>query len=309
MYNGTKYYADASGKLYVNRWIKKKKKYYFLGADGTIVKNCMIRDINGNYYYVDKSGARVTNTWITRNGKNYFFGSNGVRMHDTWVKKKNGNLYYLGPSGAMLTQQWVAGNRYYVGANGAMMKDCIVDGYYLDAQGRKTVKAFSGDYIFVGDSRTEGMRMAIAPKNSMYIAKVSMGYSWLRSTAGVELQQYLQVNPDVTVILAFGVNDLDNIGNYINYYKMLIAKFPKTKFYVMSVNPINEARAAAYGYKLKNSQIVAFNKRMRLEMGKEMFLNVYKYLNKKGFETSDGVHYPLSEYRDIYNFVIQKIKK
>ena len=44
-------------------------------------------------------------------------------------------------------------------------------------------------------------------------------------------------------MLALGVNDLKNVNSYITYYKKLIKEFPKTKFYVLSVNPVNERSA------------------------------------------------------------------
>lgn len=306
-YSGQKYYADASGKLYVSKWAKKGKKYYFLGANGVLAKKTVVK-YKKQYYYVDKSGARVTNTWITSKGKKYYYDQNGVRLQNKWIKD-NGKFYYLGSSGAMAIEQWVDGGKSYVGADGAMKTNCVVDGYYLNAKGRKTVKPFKGDYIFVGDSRTEGMRLAVSSKDTMYIAKVSMGYSWLKSTAGPKLQNYLDANPNVTVVLAFGVNDLGNIDNYISYYKTLIAKYRKTKFYVMSVNPVDEAQEAVSGYKVKNSQISSFNKKMKSGIGKEKFLNTYKYLKKKGFTSRDGVHYSSNDYRNIYNYVIKKIGK
>ncbi len=306
-YKSRKYYADADGKLLVNRWLKKGKKYYYFLANGTLARKRMIKT-NKKYYYVNQSGVRVKNTWVTQNGKKYYFNWDGIRMQNSWVKSGS-ELYYLGSSGAMAAEQWVDGGKHYVGSDGARLKNCVVDGYYLDAQGRKTIKPFYGDYIFVGDSRTVGMGMAIAPKDTLYIAKVSMGYSWLESTAGVELKQYLAANPNVTVVLAFGVNDLGNVDRYISYYENLIDSFSKTRFYVMAVNPVNEAVEAAHGYSVRNTEIAAFNTKMRTAIGKKKFINTYSYLKKKGFETSDGLHYSLNDYRNIYNFVMKKIKK
>ena len=305
-YSGKKYYAGGDGKLYISRWLHKDGKYYYFLDNGALAKNRMV-SIGEKTYYVNKSGERVTNSWIKKGKKKYYFSQKGVRLENTWIKYE-GKFYYLGESGAMARKQWID-NKYYVGADGVRKTDCVVKGYYLDSNGKRTNRASKWSYIFVGDSRTEGIRLAIAPSNTKYIAKVSMGYSWLVSTAGPELKGYLNQNPDVSVVLALGVNDLGNIQNYISYYKSLIKKYPKTKFYVEAVTPVNEGVEAAHGYTVKNKQITSFNKKMRAAVGKSRFINTYTYLKNSGFQTSDGVHYTSDVYRKLYNFITGKIKK
>lgn len=304
-YGGRRYYADSEGKLYIGKWLHQDGKYYYFLDSGALAKKRMIR-IGKKTFYVNKSGERVANSWVTKGKKKYFFNQKGVRLENIWIGYE-GKFYYMGESGVMARRQWID-NKYYVGANGARKTDCVVDGYYLDSNGKRTNRSSKWSYIFLGDSRTEGMRLAIAPSNTKYIAKVSMGYSWLSSTAGPQLKKLLKQNPDVTVILAFGVNDLGNLQSYISYYKTLIKKYPKTRFYVEAVNPVNESIERANGYSVKNAQIVSFNKAMRTAVGKSRFINTYAYLKKNGFQTSDGVHYTSDVYRKLYNFIIGKIK-
>lgn len=283
-FNGNRYYAGPAGKLYVRRWLKEDGKCYYLGADGTLARNRRVRS-GGKYYYVNSAGVRLTKTWV----------------------KQNGKFYYYGASGALVTNRWVGD--YYVGAGGARKTNCIVDGYYLDANGKKAYEVFAGKYIFVGDSRMVGMQMAVDPEDTMYIAKESMGYEWLVSTAGPQLKQSLKKNPNVTVVLAFGVNDLGNVNQYISYYQSLMKAYPETKFYVLSVNPVNESIAASHGYTIKNSQIVSvFNKPMKNAVGQNHFINTYRYLRKKGFAANDGLHYTIEEYANLYKYIIKKIK-
>lgn len=303
-YGKKKYYAGSDGKLYVSKWLHEEGAYYYFLANGTLAKKQMVTS-GKKTYYVNKSGERVKNTWVTKGKKKYFFSQKGVRLENTWLKYE-GKFYYLGESGVMAKKQWID-NKYYVGSDGARKTDCVVKGYYLDSNGKKTSGKWS--YIFVGDSRTEGMRLAISPSNTKYIAKISMGYSWLSSTAGHQLKKYLKQNPDVSVVLAFGVNDLGNIQKYISYYKNLIKNYPKTRFYVEAVNPVNEKLEAAHGYSVKNKQIKSFNKKMREAVGKSRFINTFSYLKTKGFQTSDGVHYTSADYKDLYNYITGKIKK
>lgn len=302
-YQKEKYYAASNGKVYVKKWLKKNGNYYYFLSNGKMARSRMIAS-GKNYYYVNKSGVRVKSAWITYKGKRYYFNKSGVRLQNTWLKY-NGKYYYLGADGAKVVKQWVGD--YYVDANGARKTNCVVDGYYLGANGKKTVKKFTGKYIFVGDSRTLEMKNVIAPEDTLYIAKVGAGYSWLKSDAGPLLKNYLNLNPDVKVVLAFGVNDLGNIQSYITYYSSLIKQYPKTKFYVLSVNPVDEKKEAQNGYSVKNSQIAAFDKKLSAAFGSSVYINSYKYIKSRGVETRDGLHYETQVYIDLYNFIIGKI--
>lgn len=302
-WQGHRYYAASSGKLYVNKWMRKNGKSYFLRSNGILAKNRLIK-WNGRYYYVDGSGVQVQSAWVTLDGSRSYFGADGARVQSTWLRYK-GKFYYLDAAGEKVVNHWVGD--YYVGEDGSRKTNCVVGGYYLDASGKKTVRKFDGDYIFVGDSRIVGMKLAIAPSDTLYIAKESMGYSWLKSAGGPELEKYLAMVPDVKVVMALGVNDLGSISQYIAYYRGLIAKYPRTHFYLLSVNPVNEGIASAHGYTIRNSQITAFNKKLKAEFA-GAYLDTYSHLKKKGFASSDGLHYTAAVYRNLYNYIIKKIK-
>ncbi len=320
------YYADDSGKLFTGKWLVKdgkkyfylssgaraksqfvkiKGKYYFFKKDSTMASNQMITK-NKKTYYVDKSGVRVKSMWVMKSGKRYYFNASGVRLNSVWVKSK-GKYYYLGADGAMCVNQWIK-DTYYVGADGARMTDCVIDGYYLDKNGKRSEKVSSGKYIFVGDSRTVGMGNAVSDKNTAFIAEVGQGYSWLVKTGGVKLRTMLAADPDVTVVLALGVNDLVNIKNYISYYTKLKKEFPMTSFYIMAVNPVDEKKEAAYGYKVKNSSIESFNREMLEAVGAVSFIDTYSYMKEKDFDSADGLHYTAKVYRDLYQYVLTQIK-
>lgn len=301
-YQKQKYYAAANGKLYVKKWLKKNGKYYYFQSNGRLAKNKMIRS-GGKYYYVNASGVRVTSSWVTYGGKRYYFDKDGVRLQKTWLKYKN-KYYYLGADGAKVTNSWVG--KYYVGANGARKTNCVVDGYYLNEKGKKTVAVFRGKYIFVGDSRTTGMGNVVPSADTLYISKIGAGYSWLKGAGGTTLKNYLNANPNVKVILGFGVNDLGNIQSYITYYRSLIQAYPQTKFYITAVTPVNQKLCKQHGYTVKNSQIKAFDQQLRAAFGAS-YINTYKYVKSRGVDTIDGLHYQEEVYRDLYNFIISTI--
>jgi hypothetical protein len=244
----------------------------------------------------------VKSTWVELDGKKYYFNTSGVRVQKKWLKKK-GKYYYFESDGVMAVNKWVGD--YYVGEDGARMTDCEVDGYYLDANGKKTVKTVKGSYIFLGDSRMVGMQSAVGSSGVHYIAKVSMGYSWLNATAGPALKSYLNANPDLKVVLALGINDLGNIQSYITYYQGLIEKYPTTSFYILAVNPVDEKTEAAHGYSIKNSQITQFNKKLKAAFG-SAYLDSYTYLKNQGIKTVDGLHYQADTYMVLFNYIVDQ---
>lgn len=322
--NGNRYYANAKGRVYTekwltqggsryyfqtygacagNKWLKIGGKQYYFTSDGKMAANQMVKT-GGKYYFVDANGVRVKSAWVTKKNKRYFFDNKGVRLQSKWLKYGE-QYYYFASNGVMAVSQWVGD--YYVGADGARMTNCVVDGYQLDANGKK-VQTGTTSYIFVGDSRMVGMQAACPDQNASYIAKVSMGYDWIVSTADARLRQLLNANPQCTVIFGFGINDLGNISQYIAYYRGMMQSYPDTRFFVMSVNPVNQKKAASNGYSVKNSQIKAFNKQLKAAFGSSVYLNTYQYLKTNGFSSQDGVHYTAATYAALYDYVMRAVQ-
>lgn len=301
--NGVKYYLKKNGVRAAGEWVKKSGKYYYFRSNGALAVRCQVAT-GGKYYFVGPDGTRKSNCWVTQKGKRYYFGKNGVRYAGKWVKYK-GNYYYLGKNGAMTVNSWVGS--YYVGDDGARKTDCVVDGYVLDSTGKRiTAQDFSGKYLIVGDSRIVGMENALAVTDTKFIGKVSMGHSWLTSTAAPIVRTYLNKNRNLKVVFAFGVNDLGNVEQYISFYQSLMKEYPRTKFYFLSVNPVDEKKETTYGYSVKNSAIAAFNKKLKTAMGSR-YINTYTYLKNNNFLTTDGLHYTNATYQLLYNYIIKRI--
>lgn len=323
-YKDNSYYASSNGQLYVKKWLTKDGDRYYFQANGVCAKFKWLTIGNKQYfflksgkqakskmftykdktYFVNKNGTKVKATWVKTGGQMYYFDKAGVRLEKKWIKYK-GEYRYLGTDGKIVKKAWV-GN-YYVNEDGIRLKNCVKDGYYLDSNGKKVIKVFKGKYIFLGDSRMEGMEISKAPADTKYIAKVSQGYDWLKKTGGVTLQYYLKANPKVKVVLALGVNDLGNINSYISYYKNLIKKYPKTEFYILSVNPVEEYAGKRYSGYVKNSQIKAFNKKLKAAFPSR-YIDSYSYMWENGYETFDGLHYTVKVYQNLYDFLVKAIQ-
>lgn len=156
-------------------------------------------------------------------------------------------------------------------------------------------------FLFVGDSRTLGMKDAVGD-TCTYLGAEGEGYSWLSSDGVLALADYLGSNPSQTVILNLGVNDPENINVYIDLYRKLISEYPSSSFYVLSVNPLDDDA----DFNTTNEMIELFNATMKSSFP-DRYLDCYTYLKENGFETVDGLHYSEATYQKIHQFVVDSL--
>ncbi len=304
-YRKKTYYASPIGRVFHARWKTKDGKRYYMQADGTMAANRFLK-IKDKIYRFTTKGVLVQNRMYEIKGKTYFSRSDGTLLISKWLRTTSGKRYYFDQNGQRLEKQWVfyKGNFYYLMSTGAMAVSKKIGKYRVGEDGARIVE--NKHYVFVGDSRVVGMDMAIDSADTSFIGKVSMGYSWMMSSAIPQLERMLKEDPTRYVIFCFGINDLGNVGNYISAYQNLITKYKYTNFFFISVNPVNYAVSTAHGYSVTNGQIEAFNSRLSGTMGFR-YINTYSWLKKKGFETGDGIHYTAATYRKLYNYVIGKM--
>ena len=145
--------------------------------------------------------------------------------------------------------------------------------------------------IMIGDSRTEN-------DNITWICEVGMGYKWLRDTALKTLQEQMKGNEDIFVWL--GVNDVYNISNYIS---LLNEEIPKWKAqgadaYIVAVGQVTKDPYVT------NEEIEDFNARMKKEVAGAKYADLYSYLKKQGYKTTDGTHYDNETTWKIYRYLM-----
>lgn len=156
--------------------------------------------------------------------------------------------------------------------------------------------------VYVGDSRTVGLKQAVGDSATVkFIAKTSMGLSWLENAAIKDLKKIVTDNPDICVIFNFGVNDLHNIDKYIEFYSKL-TNLGITNVYYMSVNPVIDEKSS----NVKNSDIEAFNKKYQ-EFANGKYIDTYSYLTTNGFNSPDGLHYDTDTYKKIHEFTVNAL--
>ena len=291
------FYFDKNGYMQTG-WRKYKDSWYYLCTGGK-KKGMLVtgwKTIGGKrYYFSRQTGARVTG-WQTIGKFLYYFNRKGVLQ-----KGKTVGEYTLDASTGRAVK-----TSELVNEVDAVEKSSILTSAALAGDNRSV-------HIFIGDSRTVGLCSAIGAGyhdgelvewdagdgKEYYLARVSSGYSWYSTTALPQLKKLLKKNPTASVVLNHGVNDLDNADRYISSYRSLMPAYPKAKFIVMSVNPVNTKLYKGYA---QPEVIEKFNDKL-LAAFPQNFVDTYHYLQENKFKSPDGLHYDSLTYEKIYNYV------
>jgi len=163
----------------------------------------------------------------------------------------------------------------------------------------------SGKIIFIGDSRTVGMNSAVGtPANTLWSAKVSMGYDWMVSTGVPNIENSVK---NAKIIILMGVNDYGyynrdkKYATYINDKAKVWAKSGAKTYYV-SVNPVVDSKSKY----VKNATIKTFNESMKKLLSGVTYIDTYNHIINS-FNAPDGLHYDKATYIKIYNYILSKI--
>ncbi|MCR4584589.1 MAG: hypothetical protein K5686_02590 [Lachnospiraceae bacterium] len=159
--------------------------------------------------------------------------------------------------------------------------------------------------IFVGDSRTVGMKWAVGKNKYKWIAESGMGYGWLTGTAGPMLA--VSANAGVKMVFNLGVNDPGNGERYAEYINKKAEKWCKAgvTIYYVSVNPVIDGCSNA-----TNEKVDACNEVLKKTLDEQVrWIDTNTYLFDRGFNTRDGLHYDEDTYRAIYGYILKSIEE
>lgn len=156
----------------------------------------------------------------------------------------------------------------------------------------------TGKVVFVGDSRTVGMKQSVGSNTDVWSCKSSMGLDWMKSTGIPNVDN--QVTQGSKLVILMGVNDLYHVDSYISYINNLASTVSSrgAKVYFVSVNPTS--RASDY----LNKDIDSFNNKMKSGLSNKVkYIDTNSYLKANGFTSNDGVHYSADTYKKIYTYI------
>ena len=174
-------------------------------------------------------------------------------------------------------------------------------------------------YIFVGDSRTVGMRTAlygyvdsegpyVDEKNNVWICEGGIGLYWMKDHTD-EITNAITENS--CVVINMGTNDAYSYESQGYYYADYLNEHVDdwinrgATVCFMSTNPVSDSGAANWTG-LRNRHVVKFNEIVKNNIDKRIhYIDSYNYLQETGWmaPSTDGVHYYDETYISIFNYV------
>ena len=111
--------------------------------------------------------------------------------------------------------------------------------------------------VYIGDSRTEGLRDVNSDSKNTFICLSSMGYDWMLSTAFPQAESY--ASSGTAFVILMGVNDLYHQNSYISAINQKAAEWKKkgAVVYFASVGPVQNDPYTS------NSEIESFNRALK----------------------------------------------
>lgn len=163
-------------------------------------------------------------------------------------------------------------------------------------------KASINRVVYIGDSRTEGLRDVNSDSKNTFICLSSMGCDWMLSTAFPQAESY--ASSGTAFVILMGVNDLYHQNSYISAINQKAAEWKKkgAVVYFTSVGPVQNDPYTS------NSEIESFNRALKNGLSSDVgYIDLYGELNKSGYQTVDGTHYTNAVSKNILSFIGQQV--
>lgn len=163
-------------------------------------------------------------------------------------------------------------------------------------------KASINRVVYIGDSRTEGLRDVNSDSKNTFICLSSMGYDWMLSTAFPQAESY--ASSGTAFVILMGVNDLYHQNSYISAINQKAAEWKKkgAVVYFASVGPVQNDPYTS------NGEIESFNRALKNGLSSDVgYIDLYGELNKSGYQTVDGTHYTNAVSKNILSFIGKQV--
>ncbi len=175
--------------------------------------------------------------------------------------------------------------------------------------------------IFVGDSRTNQMRLNGIIDDNYTVYGGGLGYLWFvgDGTFSASLTNYpsggingvnaiINEGTSYNIVIWLGVNDLFNINSYMSIYEELAqGEWSSHNIYIVSVGPVNDALAS-----VTNASIDTFNDTMENFVATSGLNNLF-YIDLEYSQDSieyydgEGLHYGASDYQAIHDIIMDNL--
>ena len=173
----------------------------------------------------------------------------------------------------------------------------------LDNNTSNSSSTSTSQIVFIGDSRTEGLKSVNTNSSNVFQCLQSMGYSWMVNTAFPAVESYAKSGTSFVILM--GVNDLYNKNNYISAINNKAQQWTSkgAKVYFASVGPVDNDPYAT------NADIQEFNSALKNGLSSNVtYIDLYGELKTNGYTTVDGVHYNTDTSKRILKYLETQAK-
>lgn len=165
----------------------------------------------------------------------------------------------------------------------------------------------SQSIVFVGDSRTVGMKNAIGDVANQFtwICEVGKSGSWVKEDAQWKILNDITNKGNVTVVYLMGVNNLDS--SYESGVANDIANLGfKEVYYVETLGVDPSKYHGSYSAELTNDKVTKFNSEIASATDKKYKI-LPMYADISSSNTTDGIHYDSATYSKVFELITQQL--
>lgn len=178
---------------------------------------------------------------------------------------------------------------------------------------------YFSDALFIGDSRTQGLRLYSGIKGATFYDYIGLGVFGVNKPGVVtvngkscSIMEALEQGPQFgKIYIAFGLNELGyyNTEQYLTAFRSFVAQIktyqPNAIIYLQNLAPVEEARCRSYGQAacINNDRVAVFNQ-LFAQLAQECrvpLVDIHGALaDENGTladgSTSDGIHFQRPQY-------------
>lgn len=180
---------------------------------------------------------------------------------------------------------------------------------------KEVLNTKTDNFIFIGDSRL-GSSSALYNKagfNSVeFITTDNPDYYWTVNVGADGLSDILENKPgNYNIVFNLGINDLNNIKMYIDFFNNLASKYPSQNIFVLGVGPLDEVKAVENNItNINNDDIYNFNIDMMKGLDENIHIvHVFQELINNGYDTTNGYYLTEDTSMSLLKFIKEHIKK
>lgn len=185
----------------------------------------------------------------------------------------------------------------------------------LEIEEKEVLNRKTDNFIFIGDSRLDSMSYLcknVGLNSVEFITVENPDYYWMVNTGVDGLNDVLESKPgDYNVVFNIGINDLNNIKMYIDFFNNLAERYINLNIFVLGIGPLDEVKAIENDIiHINNDDIYNFNVDMMKGLNKNVHvIHVFQELMNNGYDTVDGYYLTEDTSMSLLKFISNHIEK